>query len=443
MSLSKKFSQTLTLGVLLLSVAACSSKPPVEKISIHANPQEEIKKLEEQINTARLSQVDSLSPTNFKEAIESYEDAKKLYSKGRKNEKVLSEIALSRAYLTEANSVSELANSNIEQIINVRKSALDNGAPTHFSKSWEKVEREFRKLTLEMENNKYKNIPKKRDKLLNDYLDLELKSIKANSLSETKSILDRAKKNHAKKFAPKSLAIAEKNIADVESFITANRHNSAEIEQRVAEAKRSVEQLERINTLAQTSKNMTSEERAIEFDKKAVEAQKVATLEDKLSLTQSALEKERTSKSYLESQKELQQKYENAIREFGSNEAEVFKQGDALVIRLKGLDFKTGKSEITDTGIDLLYKVVNVLKDFGNSFVLVEGHTDSTGSAKTNKDLSTKRAYEVAQFLQRNSQDITHMEHVGYGFDRPISSNKSAEGRAANRRVDVIIRPSK
>lgn len=73
-----------------------------------------------------------------------------------------------------------------------------------------------------------------------------------------------------------------------------------------------------------------------------------------------------------------------------------------------------------------------------NRKVLIIGHTDSTGPQQLNRDLSEKRAREVAKIFESTGVDISNLYYKGAGADRPIASNLSAEGRAANRRVEVV-----
>ena len=73
---------------------------------------------------------------------------------------------------------------------------------------------------------------------------------------------------------------------------------------------------------------------------------------------------------------------------------------------------------------------------------MVEGHTDSTGSPGKNQELSQERAQAVASYFQSNGMESGKVEAVGYGFKKPLTSNKTKAGRAQNRRVDIIITPS-
>jgi outer membrane protein OmpA-like peptidoglycan-associated protein len=108
------------------------------------------------------------------------------------------------------------------------------------------------------------------------------------------------------------------------------------------------------------------------------------------------------------------------------------------------MEFPSAKANITEKNKPLLGKVQKVMEEFGSSSVVVEGHTDSVGGKKINDRLSQNRAEAVKNYLQSNSGAMTEdskIEAVGYGYQKPLATNKTANGRAQNRRVDIIIKP--
>ena len=91
----------------------------------------------------------------------------------------------------------------------------------------------------------------------------------------------------------------------------------------------------------------------------------------------------------------------------------------------------------------MLNSVARVLKKYDNSTVLVSGHTDSTGSADYNLNLSRNRAQSVAAYLQGQGIKASRFEVMGLGSSNPIASNETASGREQNRRVEIKIIPNK
>ncbi|MDP3262606.1 MAG: OmpA family protein [Tabrizicola sp.] len=86
--------------------------------------------------------------------------------------------------------------------------------------------------------------------------------------------------------------------------------------------------------------------------------------------------------------------------------------------------------------------VASSLLRYPNSTIEVIGHTDNTGSAAYNQDLSQRRAVSVANILRESGVPNGRVTAFGRGEDAPIASNMTPEGRAQNRRVEIIIRPT-
>ena len=83
--------------------------------------------------------------------------------------------------------------------------------------------------------------------------------------------------------------------------------------------------------------------------------------------------------------------------------------------------------------------MVRLLKENETVRIEVSGHTDNVGSAALNRKLSRERAFTVKNYLESQGIEPSRIEYEGYGFDRPIESNNTAEGRAANRRVEIEV----
>ncbi|NBC85355.1 MAG: OmpA family protein, partial [Bacteroidetes bacterium] len=126
---------------------------------------------------------------------------------------------------------------------------------------------------------------------------------------------------------------------------------------------------------------------------------------------------------------------------FGEDEAEVSLRGDEMIVRMYGLNFPVGSSEIRPANFSLLTKLQQVLREFPDAPITIEGHTDSRGNDATNQRLSDERATAVQEYLMANMSSLSpdQVEAVGYGESRPLASNETEEGRAQNRRIDVTI----
>ena len=105
----------------------------------------------------------------------------------------------------------------------------------------------------------------------------------------------------------------------------------------------------------------------------------------------------------------------------------------------KTILFHTGKATIQDASAQVLDQIVNVLNEYKSSRFTVEGHTDSTGNKAKNLTLSQERADAVKAYLINKGIDSSRLEAKGFGQDSPIASNKTAQGRALNRRVEINL----
>jgi OOP family OmpA-OmpF porin len=102
--------------------------------------------------------------------------------------------------------------------------------------------------------------------------------------------------------------------------------------------------------------------------------------------------------------------------------------------------FAYDKAEILSESFDLLNDVAQVMKEHPEvAKIRIEGHTDSDGTNKYNKDLSNRRAKAVMEYILKAGVDESRMVSEGFGEDRPIASNDTDEGKAQNRRVEFNI----
>lgn len=118
------------------------------------------------------------------------------------------------------------------------------------------------------------------------------------------------------------------------------------------------------------------------------------------------------------------------------------KQDDrGMVVSLSGtLLFESGKSELLPGAQARLREVAQVLATQSpDARIIVEGHTDSRGNDSLNLELSARRAEAVANFLAQHGVNRDRVLAQGLGFSRPVADNKTAQGRAANRRVEIVV----
>jgi OOP family OmpA-OmpF porin len=114
----------------------------------------------------------------------------------------------------------------------------------------------------------------------------------------------------------------------------------------------------------------------------------------------------------------------------------LFEQGMRALV-LEGVTFETGKAALTAASSDALDRVAAGLKEYEHLTIEVGGHTDNTGTRSTNVRLSKARAEAVKAYLVSQGIAAFRMTTKGYGPDAPIGDNRTADGRARNRRVEL------
>ena len=120
--------------------------------------------------------------------------------------------------------------------------------------------------------------------------------------------------------------------------------------------------------------------------------------------------------------------------------AKVERVGEGIKITFaSGILFATNSASLTPEAAGNMTQMSETLAKYADTNVVIEGHTDSSGSDAINKPLSQRRAQAVANQLTTNGIDSSRITATGYGSTQPVADNTSAAGKAANRRVEVAI----
>ncbi len=210
------------------------------------------------------------------------------------------------------------------------------------------------------------------------------------------------------------------------------RRREAELAEKEAQNKRDREQLDYLSKQIRDKDGNLADLETIkkELQKELAEREKrVAELEKIIA--------ERDAKA-----KALQQALNDALRGFQSSDLSVYeKDGKVYVSLSQNLLFASGSSKLDPKGVDALQKLARVLNNNTDIAILVEGHTDSDGTAAGNWKLSTERSISIIDELLKASVDPTRLTAAGRGQHAPVADNATSDGKAKNRRTDIILAP--
>lgn len=121
---------------------------------------------------------------------------------------------------------------------------------------------------------------------------------------------------------------------------------------------------------------------------------------------------------------------------------QVQRDGDNLILLMPSdITFAVNQSDINPGFYETLNSVAIVLDEFDKTTISVYGHADSTGPEDYNMQLSQRRAQSVSSYLAGQGVAPSRLQAIGFGESRPIADNGSEAGRAANRRVEIVIDP--
>ena len=472
----------LTAAVCLLG--ACAGKTlKKEPVATLENAAEQVNRLDKDIGNARNNQLNVLAPTWFGKAETSLYEAKKALELEDEPSEISKNVAYGQAHLQRAKELGNLARTELSGVIKARDLARAAGA-INLGEDYAKAEEQFLDLTKAIEKNNLRWARKNRAKVIKTFDELELRAIKG-ALDEIRKLINEGEKSGARKIAPNTFKTAQDKVRDVDAFISEHRYQKQKIHEQVNEALfqarrllQVIQQSKKIQTmepeqitlwfegmLFRTAKKLSAPDMRDQAFETQVEnilgsvaalqenhefmVRKVKTQEADLEYMQIQIaslkgktHKEQAARERLAAERQFQQLFGEAQSYFSPEEAEVYKQGNRLVIRLRGIQFPVGKDFILPSNYALLSKVQQAIRAFGEPDVVIKGHTDSTGSEALNQLLSQRRAEAVREYFVANAT-LTYdaISAIGYGSEQPLVSNKTAEGRAINRRIDVIIMP--
>lgn len=433
-----------------------------------------------------------LAPRSYSRGMDEYKDAEIALERGRNIETVRSNAADATRYFKTATTAADLADTALAQVMKSRQDAANARAPELSGEIWEQAQRTFGEAIRLLERGDLKGSKRRDIEATSLYRDAELVAIKAQYLTETRQLLAQADRARVGRYAPITLGQAKQLLADAERELNENRYDTdlprSLARQANYEAKHAIYLSEVVRKVR--DRDLTAEQLVLQWEKPLrdvsgaadvvpdmedgpdrLAAELVAYIELKNNENQALgqenseneirlaeMEEEMTALDErlggataeraalvqrLEAQARVKQQFAQVEKMFSAAEARVFREGNNIILRLTGLTFDSGQSQIKPASFDLLGKVEKAIDVFPRSELIIEGHTDSFGGDDSNQKLSQERAESVQQYMINAMRIPTYrLIATGYGETRPVASNETESGRTRNRRIDIVIRPN-
>jgi OOP family OmpA-OmpF porin len=368
-----------------------------------------------------------------------------------------------------------------------RDLAIAANAPGIAEKEWQSAEKVWERSQKARDKGKQEDASEKAIEAQQLFAAAELQAIQNGLLLDARAAIATAERNKAKRYAPQTLTRARELASEAERLLAADRYAiddaAAVADQAIATAihaeqitaiarnKPATENLilqwegylARLQTAAGVTASVDTQTRVAieELETEIARLQRSeqqllrdladsrafgAALEEEIRELDQRLGGASTERQQLvmrlEEQARAREQLAQAEGLFNSDEALVFRQSNDIVVRVIGLQFASGSAKLGNSNEALLKKLEQAIAIYPRSMLVIEGHTDSRGSDRINKRLSEQRAQAVANHIITKMRIPAHrLTAVGYGAAKPIANNETAEGRAQNRRIDLLITP--
>lgn len=456
------------------------------------------------LTKAKELKADFYAPVSFQKGMHYYIQASEDFSNGRMPEDIRERAKNAAVYFAKAIDACKRGETTLRSTMVARTDATTAGAPRSSVELWGKAEEKFARAAKKLEDGDEGGSRRDANEAETLYRSSELEAIKSNFLTPARDLLKQADQLDVKDNARMTLQKSQRLVSVVEGLLRQNRYDTDSARDLSQEARYEAThaiylhqfikglkkqdkifedilleaevQFQRVagglgirarfdkgfdGPVAEVNAAIKARDQKILKDADTVHQlsdiirqkdSEIANLKLQVDAMQSRLGSLNEAEKKLQEQgKELEQKLlisreqENTIRRvaamFGDEEGNLLREGDDIVIRLYGLSFPSGRSAIEAQYYSLLSKVQEAIKRFPHSRVTIEGHTDSQGPDDANQTLSESRARAVAEYLMANMSVQIPINSTGFGESRPIASNDTPEGRAKNRRIDVVITP--
>ncbi len=442
--------------------------------------QELFAQADQALAAANEAQANVLAPVSYGDAAERYRRAEQNLERGRSLQDIREDLAKATGLFRQSIERAAVARVSLTDSVQARDDALASEAPKYSVELWRDAEETFAEAARRLELGNLNRARRLADDAEEEYRAAELDAIETNYFAATRELIEQAKRQRVERYAPKTLARAEGLLSQAESRLRENRYDTDQPRSLAREARdeaaHSIYLASRVKALS--DRDMSAEDLLLEaeqpvrriagdldlvakFDEGfdgptaaiveqidqlqadsqtlAEREEQVAFLREELSVLEAQLGEESERRQL---QEQIQQRFEQLASVFTREEALVLRQGDEVIVRL-ALNFDSGSAVIKPDYYGLLRRIQSAIDLFPDSRVEVQGHTDSFGDDAFNLKLSQDRSEAVRQYLLANMElGKTEIESVGLGETVPLANNETPEGRARNRRIDLLIQPN-
>ena len=452
--------------IIAAVMAACTTAPKLTQNELF-DQYPQIASLVKGLKDAKAQGVDNLAPTGYQTAKTRMSEALASAERNRKDA-ATRESAQGLQILQKANADAATSRELFSEVLDARDKAYQAGADKINRQQVTELDKKFRRAASMIEQGRVEGAKQQRHKLINAYSQLELATLKDGVVDAARASLTQSEKEGAAKHASRTYQQAQEELALAVSILDSDR---TQTERANVHAKRAKWLAERSSVVTEMIKEFdrrdyTLEDVVLWYQSQLSELNtplggelpfnepnRNVVLSMQRSINEILKQREETATAenrYKQELSEYQQKASlrsaerSALRRvesmFAAFEANVYQQNRDILISAHGFNFPPGQSNIETENFALLNKIVQAIKMFPDSRITVSGHTDALGIANVNKKLSEARAGNVAKFLT-DVGGISEERIISYGFgeDRPVANNETAEGRIANRRVDIKI----
>ncbi|MDH3430729.1 MAG: OmpA family protein [Gammaproteobacteria bacterium] len=484
MAVNRRFAPCVLVLTLLLGIGSANAQDELRKTFF--------KEADAAKAAAEAANAQLLAPRSYERGSAEYNAAETALERGRNIETVRSNAADAARHFRTATTAAQLASTALAQVMKSRQDAANARAPELSAEIWEEAQRKFGDAIRLLERGDLKGAKRRDIEATSLYRDAELIAIKAQYLNETRQLLADADRARVGRYAPITLNKAKQLLADAERELNENRYDTdlprSLARQANYEAKHAIYLSEIVRKVR--DRDLSAEVLVLEWEKplrdisgaadvvpdmedgpdrlaaelvayidqlrnenqalgqeKAENETRLADMEEELAALDERLGGATAERAALiqrlEAQARVKQQFQQVEKMFTPAEARVFREGNNIILRLDGLTFDSGASQIKPQSFDLLAKVEKAIDVFPRSELIIEGHTDSHGGDELNQKLSQQRAESVQQYMINAMRIPTYrLIATGYGETRPIASNETESGRERNRRIDIVIRPN-